>query len=71
MKWLADQVLAWLQKRCDHPGVMVAADILEGDGRLTGIQVKWCRRCGSVAVRSAPSALSGWRFPDPNLWRGK
>lgn len=81
--WLADQILAWLQKRCQHPGNMVAVDILEGCS--PGLEVAYCRRCGSVKIDwqpgvaavaiDGPSAYSAldhtWRRPDPNLWRGK
>jgi hypothetical protein len=55
---------------------MVAADILEGCA--DGIEVKYCRRCGSVKTDWAPmpgnspysSLEHTWRRPDPNLWRG-
>lgn len=74
MKWLQDQILAWLQRRCDHPGNMVAADLLEGCA--DGIEVKYCRRCGAVKTDWFPSSSKyahiehTWRRPDPNLWRG-
>ena len=76
IRWLEDQILAWIQRRCDHPGEMVAADILEGSA--PGIEVKYCRRCGSIRTdyweASHPSyqfiALAHWwQRPDPNLWR--
>jgi hypothetical protein len=75
--WAEDHLLAWLQRRCDHPGNMVAADILEGC--VDSIQVKYCRRCGAVRTHWAPlpggkpspySVLEWhWRLPDPHLWR--
>lgn len=68
IRWIEDQILRWIQQRCDHPSQMVAADILEGDGR--DVQVKYCRRCGAVAPKVAPAQLSGWTLPEPNLWRG-
>lgn len=79
-RWLADQVLAWLQERCQHPGQMVAVDILDGSAEDTGIMVGYCRRCGAVRVSMAPRGLlpprsvqfpNTWRSPNPNLWRGK
>jgi len=75
-RWLADQILAWLQKRCEHPGKMVAVDILEGLSR--DITVSYCRRCGAVKTDWKPTGHSlyaslehTWRRPDPNLWRGR
>lgn len=75
LRYLADQILAFLQKRCEHPGQMVAVDILEGC--VYGIQVSYCRRCGAVKTDWAPSngrqfnhLEHTWRRPDPNLWRG-
>jgi hypothetical protein len=74
IRYLEDQVLAFLQRRCDHPGNMVAADILEGCA--DGIEVKYCRRCGSVKTDWKPGNSPfahiehTWRRPDPNLWRG-
>lgn len=41
MRFLADQILSFFQRRCDHPGEMVAADILEGDGGL--VRIPYCR----------------------------
>lgn len=77
-RWLADQILAWLQKRCEHPGRMVAVDVLEGS--VEGMQVSYCRRCGAIKTDWDPHVKSTgkflglehwWRRPDPNLWRGK
>lgn len=75
LRYLTDQLLAFLQRRCDHPGNMVAADILEGCA--AGIEVKYCRRCGSVKTDWHPNGTHNfqslehtWRRPDPNLWRG-
>lgn len=75
--YIEDCVLALLQKRCDHPGNMVAVDILEGCA--DGIQVKYCRRCGSIQTlwepfhAGKPSRFASiphyWRRPDPHLWR--
>lgn len=83
LRYLADQILAFLQRRCEHPSDMVAVDILEGCG--AGVTIPYCRRCGAVKVDwepklqgvaiEGPSAFSHiehtWRRPDPNLWRGK
>jgi hypothetical protein len=74
--WLEDQILYRLQRRCPHPGRMVAADILEGS--FESIEVKYCRRCGAVKTDWNPRYAAGhlasldhcWRLPDPNLWRG-
>lgn len=75
--FIEDVLLAQLQRRCDHPDNMVAVDILEGCA--DGIQVKYCRRCGSVQTlwepmpNGLPSRYSViphyWRRPDPHLWR--
>jgi hypothetical protein len=72
IRWIQDQLLAFLQKRCYHPGEMRAVDILEGSGG--DIQVAYCRRCGAVRIGGkgatrVPSDYN-WRAPDPNLWRG-
>lgn len=74
--WLADQVLAFLQKRCKHPGSLVSVDILEGC--VSDLQVTYCNRCGSVKTDWNPTGQSKftildhtWRRPDPNLWRGR
>ncbi len=77
LSWLQDQLLAALQRRCEHPGDMVAADLLEGCA--DGIEVRYCRRCGAVKTdwdpkpgRSKFATLPHyWRTPDPNLWRGR
>jgi hypothetical protein len=76
IRWLEDQLLAIIQRRCQHPDEMVAADILEACA--PGIQVRYCRRCGSVKTDWDPkpgrspfaSIPHYWRSPDPNLWRG-
>lgn len=68
LRWTADQILAWLQARCEHPGMMVAADVLEGSGR--GVEVAYCRRCGSIKVTHGQFPGT-WRPPSPNLWRGR
>lgn len=75
--YLEDCALARLQRRCEHPGSMVAADLLEGCA--DGIRVKYCRRCGAVKTdwqpmpAGRPSLFSSiphyWRRPDPHLWR--
>jgi hypothetical protein len=54
--WLVDR---WLSS-CLHNDSHVAADILEGS---TDVEVKYCRRCGSVR----PDYSSEWRRPRP-LW---
>lgn len=59
---IEDWVLAFLQRRCTHPGEMVAADVLEGC--VDQLQVRYCRRCG--AIKNSP--LCVWRTPDPQLW---
>lgn len=76
LSYVADQALSKLQRRCEHPGRMVAADILEGS--FDGIAVSYCRRCGAIKTDWNPNKASGsvialphyWRLPDPNLWRG-
>lgn len=75
IRYLQDHILAALQRRCQHPGDMVAVDILEGcaDGRP---EVKYCRRCGAVkfvwaSIGKVPPSEWEWRRPDPNLWRGR
>lgn len=73
---IEDWLLARLQKRCTHPGEMVAADVLEGCAE--GIAVKYCRRCGSIKTDWSPfdenhrfiSLDHCWRRPDPYLWKG-
>lgn len=77
IRWMQDQLLAWLQHRCEHPGEMVAVDILEGCAE--GIEVRYCRRCGAVKTEWSPldqthrfvQLAHTWRRPDPNLWREK
>jgi hypothetical protein len=69
MRWLKDQVLKWLQNDCQHPGNMVAVDILEGCGR--GAEVAWCRRCGAIRAAFDNRLTQDFRLPDPNLWRGR
>jgi phage baseplate assembly protein gpV len=72
--WLADQILSFLQRRCTHPGGMVAADVLEGC--VIGLEVRYCRRCGAIKTDWSPGGSEfaqldhAWRRPDPNLWRG-
>lgn len=76
IRWIEDQILYRLQRRCNHPGDMVAVDILEGCH--DEVAVKYCRRCGAVnpdwkksySNRSFPKLEPSWRLPDPNLWRG-
>lgn len=75
IRFLEDVILARLQRRCDHPANMVAADILEGCA--DGIVVRYCRRCGAVKTDWRPNAAGArfisldhtWRRPDPHLWR--
>lgn len=70
--WLADWLLAYLQRRCEHPGMMVVVDVLEGC--VDGLEVQHCRRCGAIKVEwshGATSSNSFWRRPDPFLWRGR
>lgn len=77
IEYLQDLVLRFIQKRCKHPGNMVATDILEGCGN--GIAVSYCRRCGAVKTDWDPFRADGriaalehfWRSPDPFLWRGQ
>lgn len=75
IKYLSDQLLAWLQRRCKHPGQMVSVDILEGT--VPNLDVSYCNRCGAVKTDWTPTGHSPhahlehtWRRPDPNLWRG-
>lgn len=76
IRYVEDCVLRFIQKRCEHPSEMVAADILEGCA--DGIEIKYCRRCGSVKTEWDPHDPAHkymilehwWRRPDPFLWRG-
>lgn len=76
LRYLEDCVLAFLQRRCDHPDNLVAADLLEGC--VDHLEVKYCNRCGAVATDWAPhdpkhqfiTLPHYWRRPDPHLWRG-
>lgn len=68
MAYLADQILSFLQRRCEHPDRMVAVDILEGCGDHV---IAYCRRCGAVRVSYKDRLTQDWRIPNPNLWRGK
>lgn len=79
VRYLADQLLRAIQRRCEHPPHMVAADLLEGC--VDGLQIHYCNRCGAVKTdwnpmhRGKPSRFAAvphwWRTPDPNLWRGR
>ncbi len=64
---IEDAMLTFLQRRCKHPGEMVAVDILEGSGGKCG--VSYCRRCGAVRLKTS-IGTHPWRRPEPNLWRG-
>lgn len=63
-------LLRFLQRRCDHSAMDVAADILQADNRPT--MVTWCRTCGAVAVNDENAiARMEWRDmrrPEPT-WR--
>lgn len=71
---ISDRILAFLQRQCTHPDHMVAVDILEGCA--DGIEVAYCRRCGSVKTDWNPhsehrrfiSLAHWWRRPDPTLY---
>jgi NMD protein affecting ribosome stability and mRNA decay len=68
---IEDWLLAKLQRRCKHPDLMVAADILEG--AHDEMHVSYCRRCGAVRVEQDWRFIErheAWRLPDPYLWRG-
>lgn len=67
-RWIEDCLLTFLQKRCNHPGEMVAADILEGAS--DNFAVRHCRRCGAAKVDFAIGPEPEWRNPMPHLWRG-
>lgn len=72
LQYIEDSILSLLQRRCVHPGHMVAVDILEGCA--DGIQMKYCRRCGAVKTLWQPDSVvdryvASWRRPDPHLWR--
>lgn len=72
MRWLEDSILRWLQHRCGHPGWMVSADILEGDG--AGVRVAYCNRCGATRIWhriGTRHVEEEWRRPDPHLWRNR
>jgi hypothetical protein len=47
IRWIQDQLLSMLQKRCKHPDQMVGVDILEGCGDY---EIAYCNRCGSVST---------------------
>ena len=57
VKYLQDWMFRFLQKRCRHPGEMVAADLLEGN--VDHIQIRYCRRCGAVKVEWSPRPIIG------------
>jgi hypothetical protein len=71
---ISDRILAFLQRRCEHPDYMVAVDILEGCA--DGIEVAYCRRCGAVKTDWNPNSDTRrfislehwWRRPDPLLY---
>lgn len=74
LNWLEDQVLRWIQRRCKHPGDMVAVDISEGS--TAPHEIRYCRRCGAVQVAKNDFTAEiqipyQWRLPEPNLWRGR
>lgn len=69
LRYLTDQLLAFLRRRCEHPANMVAVDILEGCA--PALELSYCNRCGAVKPKWLNFKLKGeWRKPDPNLWRG-
>lgn len=72
IRYLTDQILAAIQRRCEHPDEMVAVDILEGCSADT--EIGYCRRCGAVRItwKRVNEARTEWewRRPDPNLWGG-
>jgi hypothetical protein len=75
MRRLEDWLLWILQRRCSHPGKMVAADLLGGCHER--LKVRYCRRCGAVKTEWDPHGASGgeivlphwWRSPDPYLYK--
>ncbi len=74
LPWLIDTALDKLQNACDHPGNMVAADVLRGasvnfQDDASNLQVQWCRRCGAVKVVYGIREDADWQVPDPHLWR--
>lgn len=72
IRYLADQILAAIQRRCEHPGQMVAVDILEGCSM--DIELMYCNRCGAARIGwkrpDGTIRFAEWRRPLPNLWRG-
>lgn len=72
IRYVADQVLEAIQRRCEHPDEMVAVDITEGTS--SDMEVRYCRRCGAVNLgwKKVDGTVKhwGWRTPCPNLWRG-
>ena len=71
---IADRFVDWWMRRCRHDGGHVASDILEGGGG--GIEIPYCRRCGSVGIRQdgriqrcGDDESRAWRRPRP-LWFG-
>ena len=67
IRYLEDCLLMFLQGRCNHPGEMVAVDVL--DGASHNYAVKDCRRCGAVKVDYLIGGEPEWRLPNPHLWR--
>jgi hypothetical protein len=71
IRYLADQILALIQKRCDHPGELIKVDMLEGSSMDT--EVTYCGRCGAYQIgwKRPDGSLTKkeWRHPNPNLWR--
>lgn len=64
MKRLEDWLLKRLQRRCEHPPVMVTVDLLEG---CYTSPVAYCKRCGAVKIGTSPE--DSWRRPDPDFYR--
>lgn len=66
-------LLAWMQRRCRHPGGSVIADILDRDHPET--QVQWCSICGAYGIGKPvvnPDGSFTWpemRRPEPRWER--
>jgi hypothetical protein len=68
LRWIEDQALRFLQRRCWHHDSLTSVDILEGD--VKDLEIGYCNRCGAVKIRWRYTFERPWRRPD-GLWRGK
>jgi hypothetical protein len=70
-RYLEDQILALLQRRCTHPLLMVDGDAL--NGLVPTATVTQCKRCGAIKVKIVNGSMThfspDWERPNPNIWR--